>query len=52
VIVTLSAKGFSVIEEAVVNHLSAEAELMENLDEAEKIQLAGLLKKLLQTQED
>ncbi|MBV8680169.1 MAG: MarR family transcriptional regulator [Aquitalea sp.] len=52
VIVTLSAKGFSVIEEAVVNHLSAEAELMENLDEAEKIQLASLLKKLLQTQED
>ncbi|WP_293763673.1 MarR family transcriptional regulator [uncultured Aquitalea sp.] len=52
VIVTLTPKGFSVIEDAVVHHLAAESELMDNLDAGERVLLAGLLKKLLQSQED
>ncbi|NHR03696.1 MarR family transcriptional regulator [Chromobacterium haemolyticum] len=52
VIVTLTPKGFEVIEDAVGNHLSAEAELIEMLDTEERATLARLLKKMLQTQED
>ncbi|GGY15586.1 MarR family winged helix-turn-helix transcriptional regulator [Paludibacterium paludis] len=52
VIVTLTEKGLRVINEAVVNHLAAENELLEPLDAEERHTLAKLLKKLLQTQED
>ncbi|WP_230370023.1 MarR family winged helix-turn-helix transcriptional regulator [Paludibacterium denitrificans] len=52
VIVTLTDKGLAVIEDAVVHHLAAEAELIETLDAEERAQLAGLLKKLLQAHED
>lgn len=52
VIVTLTPKGLSVIEEAVGNHLAAERELIEPLTEDERATLAVLLKKLLLAQED
>ncbi|MCP9759107.1 MarR family transcriptional regulator [Aquitalea sp. S1-19] len=52
VIVTLTDKGLTVIEDAVSHHLAAEAELLEPLDQAERVQLAALLKKLLLAQKD
>lgn len=52
VIVTLTERGLEVIEQAVVNHLRAEAELLEPLDQGERAQLAALLKKLLLHHED
>ncbi|RQW28348.1 MarR family transcriptional regulator [Rhodobacteraceae bacterium CH30] len=52
VIVTLTDKGFTVIEDAVSHHLAAEAELLEPLDQTERVQLAALLKKLLLAQKD
>ncbi|OWY38247.1 MarR family transcriptional regulator [Xenophilus sp. AP218F] len=52
VIVTLTPKGFQVIEDAAGHHLAAEAELMEMLDDEERQTLARLLKKMLQAQED
>ncbi len=52
VIVTLTEKGLNVINEAVVNHLKAEDELLEPLNEEERLIMARLLKKLLQAQED
>lgn len=52
VIVTLTEKGLGVIEDAVSHHLAAEAELAEVLNREEQAQLAQLLKKLLQAQED
>lgn len=52
VVVTLTDKGLTVIEDAVSHHLAAEAELLEPLDQAERMQLAALLKKLLLAQKD
>ena len=52
VIVTLTDKGLMVIEDAVSHHLAAEAELLTPLDQAERVQLAALLKKLLLAQKD
>ncbi|UTH76276.1 MarR family winged helix-turn-helix transcriptional regulator [Chromobacterium sp. IIBBL 290-4] len=52
VIVTLTPKGFQVIEDAAGHHLAAEAELLDMLSEEERQTLAGLLKKMLQSQED
>ncbi|MGL6069954.1 MarR family winged helix-turn-helix transcriptional regulator [Craterilacuibacter sp.] len=52
VIVALTGKGLAVIEDAVSHHLAAEAELLEPLDQAERVQLAALLKKLLLAQKD
>lgn len=52
VIVSLTDKGLAVIEDAVSHHLAAEAELLEPLDQAERVQLAALLKKLLLAQKD
>jgi DNA-binding MarR family transcriptional regulator len=52
VIVTLTARGLEVIEDAAGHHLAAEAELLEPLDADERTQMARLLKKLLQVQED
>ncbi|XLM21155.1 MarR family transcriptional regulator [Chromobacterium piscinae] len=52
VIVTLTPKGFQVIEDAAGHHLAAESELLEMLDGEERQTLARLLKKMLQAQED
>ncbi|MDP5293815.1 MarR family transcriptional regulator [Oceanimonas sp. CHS3-5] len=52
VIVTLTDAGFSVVEEAVKNHLAAEAELAGALSDEEQQQFAALLKKMLLTVED
>ncbi|WP_199154001.1 MarR family winged helix-turn-helix transcriptional regulator [Chromobacterium sp. ASV23] len=52
VIVTLTPKGFQVIEDAAGHHLAAESELLEMLDGEERATLAHLLKKMLQAQED
>ncbi|POA97589.1 MarR family transcriptional regulator [Chromobacterium sinusclupearum] len=52
VIVTLTPKGFQVIEDAAGHHLAAESELLEMLDGEERATLARLLKKMLQAQED
>ncbi|POZ63928.1 MarR family winged helix-turn-helix transcriptional regulator [Chromobacterium alticapitis] len=52
VIVTLTPKGFQVIEDAAGHHLAAESELLEMLDGEERETLARLLKKMLQAQED
>ncbi|TIC81215.1 MarR family winged helix-turn-helix transcriptional regulator [Crenobacter intestini] len=51
VIVSLTARGLEVVEDAAVHHLEAEAELLTPLDADERVQLAGLLKKLLVAQE-
>jgi len=50
--VTLTEKGLNVINDAVSHHLAAESELLEPLDQEERVVLAKLLKKLLQAQED
>ncbi|MCG9059736.1 MarR family transcriptional regulator [Laribacter hongkongensis] len=51
VIVSLTPQGLAVIDDAVVHHLAAEAELLAPLDDKERATLAALLKKLLQAQE-
>ncbi|WMC10810.1 MarR family transcriptional regulator [Oceanimonas pelagia] len=52
VIVTLTDDGFRVVEEAVKNHLAAEAELAGTLSAEEQQQFAALLKKMLLAVED
>lgn len=52
VIVTLTDKGFSVIEDAAGNHLQAESELLSPLDAEERATMARLLKKLLHAHDD
>lgn len=49
--VSLTDKGFKVIEEALLHHLAAEAELVSPLSAEEQQTLACLLKKLLAAQE-
>ncbi|MDF0604492.1 MarR family transcriptional regulator [Neisseriaceae bacterium TC5R-5] len=52
VVVTLTDKGYTLIEEAVTQHLATEAELLAGLNDDERSTLAGLLKKMLQAQEN
>jgi DNA-binding MarR family transcriptional regulator len=47
VLVTLTKKGLSVVDEAVEFHLAAEAELLAPLNAEERALMAGLLRKLL-----
>lgn len=52
VLVTLTKKGLSVVDEAVEFHLAAEAELLAPLNAEERTVMAGLLRKLLLAHDD
>ncbi|WP_306518107.1 MarR family winged helix-turn-helix transcriptional regulator [Rheinheimera sp.] len=50
VLVSLTAKGLDIIDKALVRHLAKGEELLAELSQAERDQLAALLKKLLLSQ--
>lgn len=52
VLVTLTKKGLTVVDEAVQYHLAAEAELLAPLNTEEREQMASLLRKLLLAHDD